>query len=841
MTELVGNIASTIFKGDDDYESADAKLQAAVKEFNYTLSNFAHSLGFQIYERMEDIAETLARVETRIQNEAASSPIAKSVFCVRYDRNPFFTGRDDLLERLWKELTDRKPKRYNHRISLYGLGGVGKTQIALEHAYRHRSDYNYVFWISAVNQAQLLSGFRDIAKTTRCIPEIRISEPQELAKSVLEWLQSIENWLLIIDNLDDITIVDGYLPNINGMGHTLITTRNKNSDGIPAVGIEVEVMKSDDCVQLLLDRISPIPMKPQMQNEAQKIVEELGFLPLAIEQAAAYIRNSQKIEEFLITYKKERRQVLGWRPKGNYPYNYTVATTWRMSLEQLQTSCPNSIILIHLLVFLNPDEIPVEYLQAGSSGLRPEIRGIVENDFYFRESLNALESFSLIRVLGEGQKISIHRLLQAVIKDDLDSLQRARIASDVIGLGLRSFPDLSDEGKRGICRLYRSQVIASLEHVNTENESKWHLLAGRVSDYLRMDGFYTDCLHWSNLTFDARARILGLEHPDTLQSMNGLALSQWRIGRVKVAKELHERTLEARKRVLGLEHPDTLQSMYGLAAAHWSLGRTKEATQLHEKTLEIRKRALGLEHPDTLKSMYGLAVSYSSLNRPKEAAQLHEEALEIQKRVLGLEHPDTLWSMNNLAVSYSNLGRMKDAAILDEETLEIRKRLFGLEHPDTLQSMNNLAVVYSNLGRAKEAAQLEEDTLEIRRRVLGLEHPDTLWSMNNLAVSCSTLGLVKKAAQLDEETLEIRKRVLGLEHPDTLLSMNNLAMSYSSLGRTKEAANLHEKTLEIRRRVLGLEHPDTVQSMNNLATSYMNLNKTKGAAQLHEETPVWWI
>jgi hypothetical protein len=191
-----GNIASTILTGNDDYESADAKLQAAIKEFNSTVL-------LQIYGRVEDIAETLARVEIGIsENVTESSSIAASAFCVRYERNPFFTGRDELLERVRNELRDHKPKRYNHRIALYGLGGIGKTQIALEYAYRHKSAYNYVFWISAVNQAQLLSGFSSVAKVTRCVKEI--DDPRELAKSVLEWLQWTESWLLIIDNLDDI-------------------------------------------------------------------------------------------------------------------------------------------------------------------------------------------------------------------------------------------------------------------------------------------------------------------------------------------------------------------------------------------------------------------------------------------------------------------------------------------------------------------------------------------------------------------------------------------------------------------------------------------------------------
>ena len=255
-----------------------------------------------------------------------------SVFSVRYERNPFFTGRDEFLSRLSQELSDRRPKRYNHRIALHGLGGVGKTQIALEYAYRHKSHYRYVFWISAVDQAQLLSGFTDIAQTTCCVKSDDL-KPQDVAKSVLRWLEVTESWLLIIDNLDDITVIEGYLPTTSGVGHTLITTRNTDSDGIPAEGMEVMVMDLEGSVRLLLDRIK-LPNTDQLQAEARRIVTELGFLPLAIEQAAGYIRISQNVEEYLETYKRQRHELLNWRAPGNNPYQYTVATTWKMSVSE---------------------------------------------------------------------------------------------------------------------------------------------------------------------------------------------------------------------------------------------------------------------------------------------------------------------------------------------------------------------------------------------------------------------------------------------------------------------------------------------------------------------------
>ena len=192
-----------------------------------------------------------------------------------------------------------------------------------------------------------------------------------------------------------------------------------------------------------------------------------------------------------------------------------------MSFERLRLACPSAIALVQYLAFLNPDEILLDFLKGGIEALPSKIQMLIENNFRRIESLNALESFSLIRVFGEGRKISIHRLVQAVIQDDLESSQRGLIISDIIRLGLHSFPDLSDESNREICRRYQSQVIACLEQGDSAKfGSEWHILAGRVAFYLREDGFYMDCLHWWRWTFDIRVRTLGPEHPDTLQTSN---------------------------------------------------------------------------------------------------------------------------------------------------------------------------------------------------------------------------------------------------------------------------------------------------------------------------------
>src|SRR5437762_5367542 len=170
----------------------------------------------------------------------SSDTIIQAYFIVPYAKNPFFVGRSNLLDRIFKTLLDTRPHEYNHRVALYGLGGVGKTQTALEYVHTKKEYYNSIFWISGVNQATLLTGFQQIATETKCITITNESKPFETAKQVLSWLQKQTNWLLVIDNLDDISVITGFIPVIECKGHTLITTRNPNSKGIPAQGVEVD-------------------------------------------------------------------------------------------------------------------------------------------------------------------------------------------------------------------------------------------------------------------------------------------------------------------------------------------------------------------------------------------------------------------------------------------------------------------------------------------------------------------------------------------------------------------------------------------------------------------------
>ena len=548
----------------------------------------------------------------------------KRLFHVPYERNPFFTGREELFEEIRHKMLDNQSKRYTHRIALYGLGGVGKTQISLEYCFRYKSDYDFIFWLSAVDQIRLLSSFREIAVIlTEHGDRISGGTGEEIATAVLRWLESKNKWLLIFDNLDDIRIADGYLPHTHLSGHVLITTRNKNCDGIPAEGVEINLLNAKDSISLLLHRSDlENDQREEVKVEAQKIVDILGYLPLAIEQAASYIRSTQNIFEYLETYRQNQKAMLLNRPPGNHPYGESVFTTWKISFHQLKRINPDSILLSQILAFTNPDETLVDFLKAGKTDLQPEWRRILENNFLFRQSLRGLEDYSLIRVSDEGRRITIHRLVQDVVRDDLDVLSQTSISTQALQLALTAFPTTIHGVNRDVCRTYYPQVTAILNNVEkltitSDYTMNYFQLSDHLASYLFSDGYYSDAVKY-------------------------LA-----------------RCLEISERMVGKEHSDTLRSMHNLALTYNELGRSNEAIKVHEACLEIRKKVLGEEHPDTLWSMNGLAVTYDRLGRWNEAVRVFEACLEIGKRVLGEEHPDTLQSMNNLAVTYDKPGTVE--------------------------------------------------------------------------------------------------------------------------------------------------------------------------------------
>jgi len=371
---------------------------------------------------------------------------------VPYERNQYFTGRDVFLEQLFTKFRDSSPARYHGRLALYGMGGIGKTQTALEFVYRYQSYYSRIYWISAVSQESLLDGYGKIAKRA----EIKMPtdlKPIEIADRVLSWLRETQHWLLVIDNLDDINIlstdnlgvqniVQILLPQCGSQQHTLITTRNPRADDIPAQGVEVPIFDKTESIELLMS-VSNISLLPNSsENEtAEKIVEELGHLPLAIDQAAAYIKQvAGNFARFLSHYTEYRRHVNRWIPQRPHPYPHSVATTWAMSFNAVFTSHHTAAELFRLLAFLNPDGILIDFLRSGSAALRDDLRQLVSQDIKLSDALLRLETFSLLKWNRLDETLVVHRLVQAVVKDEMSDTELTSFRAMTVDVCNQSIP-----------------------------------------------------------------------------------------------------------------------------------------------------------------------------------------------------------------------------------------------------------------------------------------------------------------------------------------------------------------------------------------------------------------
>jgi tetratricopeptide (TPR) repeat protein len=601
---------------------------------------------------------------------------------VRYDRNEDFIGRDTFLTELHDAFHHPSTDKYRGRIALFGLGGIGKTQIALEYVYRFTNTYTRIFWISADTQASLLDGYRKIADLVG-VQITSAAHAFEIAEKTISWLERDGNWLLVVDNLDNLEILSPteepnskilLLPSTGPHRHTLITTRNRYADGIPAQAKEVTKFNQNQSLHLLyeLSKISPGPNSEEAKAAVQ-LVEELDHLPLAISQAAAYIRESEtSFTAFLTEYAKYRRDLLDWQPQGVRHYPKTLAATWRMSFEAIQKNNPMAIELLRLFSFLNPDGILIQFLQSGVENSLNDLAELISHRLSLNRAIIELERFSLVKRsrIKEDETVVIHRLVQAVVRDEMKTETALEFRKAVVNICLLAFPKVWHKLEDRIrCRLFVGQVMTPLlDHDLIPSKTSVQVLT-HVGWFLGEDGNMTDSeilvLKSSKIGDDC----LGPDHATTLAAKHELAQTYNSQGKFIEAATLWREVLEKRMRILGEEHPNTLSTMHNLASTYWFQGKLVEAAALGEKVLEKKRRILGEEHPGTLTTMHNLASTYWSQGKLVEGAALGEEVLEKRRRILGEEHPDTLTTMHDLAATYQLQGKRAEAKQLKAEML----------------------------------------------------------------------------------------------------------------------------------------------------------------------------
>jgi tetratricopeptide (TPR) repeat protein len=741
------------------------------------------------------------------------------VWNLPFRRNPAFTGREQTLAELAEQL-DRDAAAAVTQ-TLQGPGGVGKTALAVEYAYRYRSQFDTVWWVRAEQPATLVGDYAGLAGVLQ-LPGAGQADQQLAVVAARRWLEEHDRWLLVLDNAEGPDTPTGLEVPLAGLvdllprvlhGQVLVTSRDASWEDHAGLA-ELEVFSPDEAVAFLLGRSGSSD-----QAAATQVAELLGLLPLALEQAGAYVRETRlSLGDYLERLRGyPALTVTKGRPRDRDPTD-TVATTWQVSLERVRPT-PGAAVLLEVCGFLGPEEIPRELFARRLDPPVGELHTLAEDPFALDGAVAALRRFGLVK--AAEQMLSVHRLLQQVVRDSLDPASKVARVGVAVRLLERALPfgGRADPGLWPVCARLLPHALAATEYaeqLGVEPLATAGLLES-VADYLHGRARYPDARRLHERVLAIRQAHLGADHPSTAQSLSNLAAVVRAQGDLAGARGLYERALAIRETHLGPDHPETAWTLSNIAVVLRDQGDLVDARRLHERALAICETHLGPDHPDTAWILNNFAGVLRDLGNLADARRLLERALAILEIHRGADHLTTAWTLNNLAGVLRDQDDVADARRLYERALAIRETHLGADHPDTAQSLNYLAAVVRDQDDLTGARRLLERALAIRETHLGPDHPDTAWTLNNLAVVLRAQGDLAGARRMHERALAIREARLGANHPDTAWTLTNLGDVLHAQGDLAGARRRLERALAIRETRRGPDHPDTAWTLNNLA------------------------
>ncbi|KAH7385972.1 hypothetical protein BKA66DRAFT_490292 [Pyrenochaeta sp. MPI-SDFR-AT-0127] len=777
---------------------------------------------------------------------------------VPFKRDNAFVGRHDILTQI-VEKNERTASSSHSRVALVGLGGVGKSQIAIEYAYRLRetAPHTWVFWVHASNAARFEQAYRDIAARLE-LPG-RNDAQTDILRLVRDWLSDERNgrWLIIVDNADDDRVFSSpsaepareaaplasFLPQAAN-GWILVTSRDLiaavNLVGPRCDVIQVNPMDEQDALALLKSKMW---VDKSAEGDARMLIEALEGIPLAVTHAAAYIAVNEprmNISTYLALFREseenqasllnseEARDI-----RRDASVTSAVITSWQISFEQIQTTKPTAAELLSLMTMFDRQGIPEFVLYNGKTRLQ------------FDEAVGPLFRFSLIKAQVDKQPdlqagdqlLEMHSLVQLAtkmwlqVRGQLEAWQK--VALEIMAA---SFPNGEPE-TWATCRILVPHSRKMFSYVSQEWEAKlcWATTITNTAWYLFWMGDFVTAKSMCRSAVAVREKVLGEEHPETLTSVSYLGSVLERQGKYEEAEAMYQRALQGLEKILGAEHSDTLISVSNLGSVLERQGKYEEAEAMHQRALQGGEKVLGAEHPYTLISVSKLGLVLERQGKYEEAEAMHQRALQGLEKILGAEHSDTLTSVNNLGLVLERQGKYEEAEAMHQRALQGLEKILGAEHPHTLTSVNNLGSVLERQGKYKEVEVMYQRTLQGLEKILGAEHPHTLTSVNNLGSVLERQGKNKEAEAMHQRALQGREKALGAEHPETLTSVNNLGSVLERQGKYKEAEAMHQRALQGYKKALGEQHRYTVTSISHLAFVFHQQQRYPAALQLYQQ------
>ena len=609
-----------------------------------------------------------------------------------YIRNGYFTERDRVFEDICAGFQSGSSIALTQSIT--GMGGLGKTQTALEYAYRYAHKYDWIWWVQAESETTVLIAYKKFAEKMRLLDETQYDR-ELIIETVLNWMDSHSKWLFIYDNADTVSGDTPWWPK-NNRENILITTRNKHI--LIGKNINIDVFKEEEAVSFLENRT-------EIRNDregASRLSERLGYLPLALEQAAAYIKNNGTYRTYLSLLETYKLKLLE-EVDGVIDYTIPVTATFDISMEKIKQEAAWQ--LLYLCAYFNSEGIDAELFSENAELLPPplgeKISDMLESNKIWRE----LTRYSLLQQsksedsknqedIQDRKSYSMHRLLQEIVRNKI-----------------------KNEPQWSKCCLSLFYKVYDFEYGNIPAQNRFMKLTPHVKAFL-------DVANTTGWTDGEKETIASLYHEG--------GWGHGHLGNYSQALEWYQKALVIEEKVLGKEHPATAATYNNIAWVYDGQGDYPKALEWYQKALAIKEKVLGKEHPDTAATYNNIACVYDEQGNYPKALELNQKALAIYEKVLGKEHPDTASIYNNIAVVHDEQGEYFKALEWHKKALAIREKVLGTEHPDTATTYNNIAGVYCNQGDYPKALEWSNKALLILEKCLGSNHPYTKTIQENI-------------------------------------------------------------------------------------------------------------
>ncbi|GJF32408.1 hypothetical protein KNE206_51080 [Kitasatospora sp. NE20-6] len=746
-------------------------------------------------------------------------------------RNVSFTGRAEVLSELHARLAEGTTAVVAAPHTLYGLGGVGKTQLALEYAHRYKAYYDLVWWIDA-EQTELIPVA--LARLARQIglPVEADTDTAAVLKDALRRGVPTSRWLLVFDNADTPAAVHDILP--SGPGHTLITSRNPNWSGLAEV-LPVGVFTREESIGHVCRRVRGLA-----RADADRVADAVGDLPLAVEIAAAWLATSgMPVRSYVAQLYAGASRALGADPMQRFD------ATWQVSVSLLREQVPAAVGLLELCAFFAPEPISLdlfysEQMLAALAGYDDSLTDV----FMLGRVLQAVGRYALVHVDPGSNSFQMHRLVQAVIRSGMDTTAQQEALHSVHRILVGARPPDGD-----------TDSPANWPHFNTiwphlapsyasdcdEPETR-ELLIDRVRHLRSFSSLERAGQLAEQITASWSARLgeedeggrdwqvlrrqlftLSFHHANVLRSQ----------GRYADAHAMDETTHAGQRALLGERHPQTLMTAASLAADLRALGRLQEALRLRQRTFRSFREVLGPADPRTLAIAGTVARDLREIGDYPGAVELLRDVTGETAGILRPDHPEDLRIATSLAVSLRRNGQLQEALELAGRTYERHRDRYGPDAADTLACALGLAADHSASGDKETARELATAVHEGYRRLLGHGHVFTRICENNLGIYLRGCGDPEGAVRLGSQAVEGLRSTLGPDHQYTLNAMVNLANAHGEAGRTADARALEQAAHAGLTSRYGPGHPDTVTCGSNLAVTLRRTDPAR-AAELHE-------